>query len=150
MMSRFWLIISFCKSFPPTGEFVEVGGIRLHYVRKGNGKPVVFLHGGILSANDFDSVLDLAAAKGYSAIAFDRPGNGYSERPRGEIATPVVQARFVHDALCELGIHRPIIAGHSWSGSLVMSYALHYADERLSARQRTNLRMRIETFAFPL
>ena len=30
---------------PPVGKFLEVDGARLHYVERGSGLPVVFLHG---------------------------------------------------------------------------------------------------------
>ena len=30
---------------PPRGRFVTVDGARLHYLEKGGGRPVVFLHG---------------------------------------------------------------------------------------------------------
>jgi pimeloyl-ACP methyl ester carboxylesterase len=114
--------------FPPVGQFVTVDGIRLHYIGKGEGQPVVFLHGGILSASDYDRVIDLAAAE-YRAISFDRPGYGYSERPQKELATPIVQAQLLRGALKKLGMEKPILVGHSWSGSLVLAYALAYPDE---------------------
>jgi len=66
------------EAYPPAGSFITVEGIRLHYIRKGGGTPVVLLHGGVLRANDFERVMELAAARGYDAIAFDRPGYGYS------------------------------------------------------------------------
>ena len=111
------------------GSFVTVEGIRLHYMRKGKGVPVVFLHGGILCADDFKEVMEIAASCGYEAITFDRPGYGYSERPMNEKVTPAVQARLIHGALQQLGIEKPIMVGHSWSGLLVMTYALQYPDE---------------------
>jgi pimeloyl-ACP methyl ester carboxylesterase len=114
--------------FPPVGQFVTVDGIRLHYICKGEGQPVVFLHGGILSASDYAQVIDLAATE-YQAISFDRPGYGYSERPQKEMVTPIVQARLFRGALKKLGIEKPILVGHSWSGSLVLAYALEYPDE---------------------
>ncbi|MDF2985538.1 MAG: alpha/beta hydrolase family protein [Eubacterium sp.] len=115
--------------FTPEGKFVTAEGIKLHYVSKGSGKPVVFLHGGVLTGNDFEKVIEIAAEQGYKAIAFDRPGYGYSERSRKVKVTPAVQARLIHSAIKELGIEKPIIAGHSWSGVLVLSYALLYPDE---------------------
>lgn len=115
--------------YPPSGQFVTVDGYKLHYLAKGSGKPVVFLHGGVLAADDFTEVLELAARQGYRAIAFDRPGYGYSERPREEAVTPAVQARLIHDALQQLGVEKPVLVGHSWSGVLVLTYALLYPDE---------------------
>jgi hypothetical protein len=32
-------------SHPPTGRFIEVDGVRLHYTDRGSGSPVVLLHG---------------------------------------------------------------------------------------------------------
>lgn len=118
------------KLYPPNGKFVTVDQYRLHYISEGAGKPIVFLHGGILSSRDFQDVLSLAAKQGYHAIAFDRPGYGYSDRPKHEKVTPILQAKLIHQALKELGINQPIIlVGHSWSGTMTLSYALQYPDE---------------------
>jgi pimeloyl-ACP methyl ester carboxylesterase len=109
----------------PAGRFVEVESVRLHYVEQGAGQPVVFLHGGILSSGDYAAVLELAAP-GFRAIAFDRPGYGRSERPSGRTVTPADQARLLRGALRKLGAEQPILVGHSWSGALVLAYALAY------------------------
>ena len=116
--------------FPPEGNFINVEGINLHYYSKGKGQPIVFLHGGILSGNDYKDVMNLAANRGYHAISFDRPGYGYSERPEGMEVTPITQATLLHNALKTLGVDRPIIlVGHSWSGTMTLSYAVQYPNE---------------------
>lgn len=115
--------------FPPKGNFVSVGDIKLHYISKGDGKPLVFIHGGILTGNDFEKVIDLAAAQGYHAISFDRPGYGYSQRYKDKKMTPIEQVVLIHDALTQLDVQKPIIAGHSWSGTMILAYALLYPDE---------------------
>lgn len=116
--------------YPPKGQFVEADGVKLHYLSKGKGKPVVFLHGGVLSSEDFADVLTLAADKGYHAIAFDRPGYGHSERPANVEVTPVTQAKLIRKALDALNINEPIIlVGHSWSGTMTLSYALEFPEE---------------------
>src|SRR5690606_3649286 len=72
------------KENPPKGAFVTVDGIRLHYLERGQGHPVVFLHGNALTVEDalINGVLSAAADRSYRAIAIDRPGFGHSERPR--------------------------------------------------------------------
>ena len=30
---------------PPAGQFLEINGVRLHYVERGSGPPLVLLHG---------------------------------------------------------------------------------------------------------
>ena len=71
---------------PPMGRFITVDGVRLHYVERGTGSPLVLLHGNGSMIQDFVSsgLVDLAA-KTYRVIAFDRPGFGYSERPRSTV-----------------------------------------------------------------
>lgn len=118
------------RSYPPTGKFVNVEDCKLHYISAGTGDPIVFLHGGILSSRDFKDVVPLAAEQGYHAIAFDRPGYGYSERPKHVDVTPEFQAKLIHKALKELGVNKPIIlVGHSWSGTMTLSYALQYPND---------------------
>lgn len=117
------------KQFPPSGTFVTVEGMKLHYISKGEGKTVVFLHGGVLTGNDFEQVIDIAASSGFRGIAFDRPGYGYSDRPRNMKMTPKMQARLIHEALKMLGVEKPILVAHSWSGVLMLTYALDYPED---------------------
>lgn len=112
---------------PPTGSFVEVDGIRLHYVEHGRGPALVLLHGNGVVANDFDlSGLSGRAAEHYRVIAFDRPGYGYSERPRSTIWTPAAQARLLQKALRQIGVENPIVLGHSWGTLVALSMALAF------------------------
>ena len=71
---------------PPQGQFLEIDGVRLHYVERGKGEPLVLLHGNGSMIQDFESsgLLDKAAKK-YRVIVFDRPGYGHSRRPRGTL-----------------------------------------------------------------
>jgi pimeloyl-ACP methyl ester carboxylesterase len=114
---------------PPQGRFVEVDGVRLHYLERGEGPVLVLLHGNGVLANDFEhsGLLD-RAAKHYRVIAFDRPGFGYSERPRTTIWTPQAQARLLHHALQELGVDSAIVLGHSWGTLVALSMALEVPD----------------------
>jgi len=52
-------------------------------VERGEGEPLVLLHGNGSMIQDFKSsgLIDMAAAE-YRVIAFDRPGHGHSDRPR--------------------------------------------------------------------
>jgi hypothetical protein len=101
--------------FPPRGRFVTAGGVRLHYIERGAGRPVVFLHGNGAMTEDLliSGVIDKAAQR-YRAVAFDRPGFGHSERPRGRKWTAAAQASLLPEAFRLLGIDRPIVVGHSW------------------------------------
>ena len=112
---------------PPMGRFITVDGVRLHYVERGTGIPLVLLHGNGSMIQDFVSsgLLDLAA-KTYRVIAFDRPGFGYSERPRSTVWTPEAQADLINSALVQMGVSQPLVLGHSWGTLVAVALALKY------------------------
>ncbi len=112
---------------PPTGKFVEVDGVRLHYIDRGEGPIVVLLHGNGVMAKDFDfsGVTDMVSEH-YRVIAFDRPGYGYSQRPRDKTWTPMAQAELLHHALQKLGIDQAIVLGHSWGTLVAIAMALEF------------------------
>ena len=115
---------------PPAGKFVEVDGIRLHYIERGDGPPLVMLHGmGALVQDFLGSGLIDRAAERYRVIAFDRPGYGYSERPRDQMWPAEAQAALIQAALVKLGIERPVVLGHSWGTLPALALALNYPDQ---------------------
>ena len=115
------------REHPPKGAFVIVDGVRLHYVVRGSGRPVVFLHGnGAMVADMLISGVIDHAARQYRAIAFDRPGFGHSERPRNRSWTAVAQAALIAKTLARLGIERPIVVGHSWGTLVALALALDH------------------------
>jgi pimeloyl-ACP methyl ester carboxylesterase len=114
---------------PPTGKFIEVDGVRLHYIERGEGQAVVLLHGNGSMAEEFDisGLFGLAADK-YRVIAFDRPGYGHSERPRGKIWSAKAQAELLYRALQRLGVERPVVVGHSWGTMVALTLALEHPE----------------------
>ena len=117
------------REHPPTGRFVTVDGVRLHYIERGEGPPVVLLHGNVVTAEDFDTsgLFDLLAAR-HRVFAFDRPGFGYSDRPHGSAWNARAQANLIRDALVVLGIDRPVVLGHSWGAAVALALALNHPD----------------------
>lgn len=117
------------EASPPLGEFVEVDGLRLHYVERGTGPLVVLIHGNGTMIEDWQAsgVLDRLAAN-HRVIAFDRPGFGHSERPRSTVWTPAAQARAIAAALTSLGAGPATIVGHSFGTMVALSLALDHAD----------------------
>jgi hypothetical protein len=79
---------------PPLGKFLEVRGLRLHYVEYGTGEPLVLLHGNAGMIEDF-------ASSGLIGLACT-------------IWTHESQAHLIHDALSQMGIQRATVLGHSW------------------------------------
>jgi pimeloyl-ACP methyl ester carboxylesterase len=115
---------------PPVFGFVTVDETRLRYLDCGAGRAVVLLHGNGSMIEDFAcSGIMEHAGPGLRFIAFDRPGFGYSERPRGRAWGPSEQASLLLDALARLGIERPIVVGHSWGALVALAMALEGGHE---------------------
>jgi pimeloyl-ACP methyl ester carboxylesterase len=117
---------------PPAGRFLDIDGVHLHYLDRGDGPPVVLLHGNGAMVQDFEisGILDRLAQR-YRVIAFDRPGFGHTNRPRSQTWTAAAQAELMHKALIQLGVQQAIVVGHSWGTLVAASLALdHPADVR--------------------
>ncbi|MBW8783736.1 MAG: alpha/beta hydrolase [Novosphingobium sp.] len=114
---------------PPVGSFVEVDGTRLHYLRRGSGPCIVLLHGNGVMLQDWlvSGVFD-ALAKTHDVIAFDRPGFGYSDRPRTVLWTAQAQAALLAQALDQLGIAKATVVGHSFGTMVALALGLDYPD----------------------
>ena len=115
------------EEHPPVGKFLEVDGVKLHYVDRGLGPPVVLLHGNGVTLDDWSAcgLLDRVGI-GHRVIAFDRPGFGYSTRPRTTVWTPRTQAALLAKALERLGVAEAVVVGHSWGALVALAMALDH------------------------
>jgi pimeloyl-ACP methyl ester carboxylesterase len=109
----------------PSGSFIRVGSLRIHYQeRPGSGTPVVLIHGLPGTAEDFNKVTPLLT--GHRTIAFDRPGFGYSGdgylKFDRQIATLDSLLRALH-------VSRPILVGHSYGGTVALAFAERHPEE---------------------
>nr|WP_156883641.1 alpha/beta hydrolase [Salipiger mucosus] len=119
-------------AYPPSGDFLEVGGQRLHYVEAGSGPPLVLIHGASGNLRDwtFDAVERLS--DDYRVIAFDRPGLGYTPPLGDDGATIFEQAELLSEGARRLGAERPLVLGQSYGGAVALAWAVNHPD-RISA-----------------
>src|SRR3954470_18405964 len=112
------------RKHPPVGRFLEVDGVRLHYIERGTGEPLVLIHGNGTLIQDFtiNGLVDRLSER-YRVIVIERPGYGYSERPR-HLWTPRAHATLYEHALHQLGVEQAIVLGHSWGTMVAASLAL--------------------------
>jgi pimeloyl-ACP methyl ester carboxylesterase len=112
------------------GRFIGIDGVRVHFLDRGKGDPIVLLHGNGSMIQDFvgSGLVDLLSER-HRVIVFDRPGYGYSDRPRDRVWTAAAQAELLGKALKMLGVERPIILGHSWGTLPAVELALQEPDE---------------------
>lgn len=115
---------------PPAGRLIEVEGVRLHCIEQGEGPALLLLHGTIVTADDFrTNGLMERLARAFRVIAIDRPGFGYSARPRGTRWTPQAQARLLRLAMRQLGADQYLVLAHSWGTLVAAHLALQAPDQ---------------------
>jgi len=98
--------------------------IKLHCIEKGEGFPLVMLHGNGENHNYFEHQIEYFSRK-YRVIAVDTRGHGKS--PRGE--APFTLEQFADDLKAffdQMGIKRAIILGFSDGGNIALLFALKY------------------------
>lgn len=116
----------------PCGRFIEIEGFRQHVIELDNGAvvsgtpPVVLLHGAGANLQDMNLALGERLAAKHRVILIDRPGFGFSGRNAKEGSSPAYQAVVLGELLDRLGVDRAIIVGHSWGGTLALTFALDY------------------------
>ena len=114
---------------PPIGKFVTLGRNRIHYVEKGEGPPILFIHGLGAHLHHFRHSLFDAFGPGYRLIALDRPGSGYSVRAAGATARLPEQAAVISAFIEALGLEKPLLVGHSLGGAIALATALDHPEQ---------------------
>lgn len=107
---------------PPSGQFADVGGLRLHYELAGQGPDLVMIHGASGSLRDLSFRLRDRLADQFRVILVDRPGLGHSDAIAE--AGLAAQVQFLRRGLEPLGLRDPIILGQSYGGSVALHWAL--------------------------
>ena len=110
-------------------NFVDVNGVRLHYVEEGRGPLVILAHGFPYLWYSWRSQIRGLAAAGYRVVAPDLRGFGQSERP--ESIEAFDHTHLVGDLVglvTSLGETSSVIVGHDIGAGLVNAAALMRPD----------------------
>lgn len=115
---------------PMRGELISVDGVDLHCVDSGSpGPAIVLLHGNAVTLEDwFASGLFQDLRKTNRVIAFDRPGFGYSSRPRTRLWTPAAQADLLALAIKSRAATDVTVVCHSFATLVGVELAIRHPD----------------------
>ncbi len=106
-------------------EFIETNGIRLHFKRSGGDKPPLILAHGFSDDGGCWPLVAPVLAETYDVIAIDARGHGLSDDP----LTGYGQAEHAADLaglIDALGLHKPIVLGHSMGAVNTLALAGTY------------------------
>jgi pimeloyl-ACP methyl ester carboxylesterase len=117
------------SSMPPCGKFIDIDGVRLHYVDKGRGPVLLLIHGLAGQVLNFTHSQLGRLAHDFRVVILDRPGSGYSLRPDETLAPLAAQARIISRFCQALGLERPVVVGHSLGGAVALALALDHPNQ---------------------
>ncbi|MCB0196116.1 MAG: alpha/beta fold hydrolase [Anaerolineae bacterium] len=106
------------------GQFIDLDGHRTHYLEKGQGEPVLLLHGFFYDSYIWAENID-ALAEHFKVYALDLWGFGYSTRERLDYGYPL----FAHQVLLfmnRLGIERASLVGQSMGGGTAITFCVQH------------------------
>jgi len=118
-----------------TGHFVELGGIRIHYLDHPGGEPALVLLPGLsATAPIFEDLTGAGLTPRFRAVAVDLRGRGQSDGPPAgfDPASPAAGYTMAEHAadvvrlLDALGLRRAVLVGHSFGGMLAFYLAAHH------------------------
>jgi pimeloyl-ACP methyl ester carboxylesterase len=100
---------------------IEGAGVALHYDERGDGPPLLVVHGLASDAAAWSPRLDAWASAGLRAIAYDRRGYGASGAPEAFVATTVQeQAEDAAALLGRLGAAPALLVGDGFGALVVL------------------------------
>lgn len=106
---------------------VQTNDLETYYVARGEGPPIVFVHGALsdhtAAARQLETFSDT-----YTAIAYDLRGHGRTTNPQHSPYSIDQLAEDLHAFITALGLERPVLCGVSMGGMVAQVYASRYPD----------------------
>ena len=109
------------------GEYANVNGINLYYEIHGTGRPLILLHGGLMSGETFGPVLT-TLAESHRVVVPDLQGHGRT----ADIDRPIdirLMADDIAALIDHLGLDKPDVVGYSLGGGVALQLAAKHPDK---------------------
>jgi pimeloyl-ACP methyl ester carboxylesterase len=110
-----------------TGKFVTVDSKKIHYIEKGEGKPVILIHGFLYSTVMWKKNIDAFTSK-FKTYAIDLWGWGYSERLNSTDYSFPLYTQQILQFMDALNIRKASLVGQSMGGGIAVYLAAHYPE----------------------
>jgi pimeloyl-ACP methyl ester carboxylesterase len=120
--------MSFDQPLRTTGmaTYVDVNGVHMWYDERGQGDPLVLLHGGLTDSRDFGGNLEALASR-FRVYLPDRRGHGHTADVQGPLTLEVMAQDII--AFLEQRIRRPAhLVGYSAGAAVALRVAVARPD----------------------
>jgi pimeloyl-ACP methyl ester carboxylesterase len=110
------------KYAKPNSKFMEIDGVRVHYMDEGSGEPIVLLHASYMNLQVFDSMAKALSTK-YRVVRFDFPTAGLTGPDTKQRYSVELNTQILDTLTSNLGIDKFAILGTSSGGPVAFRYA---------------------------
>ncbi|HKP53648.1 MAG TPA: alpha/beta hydrolase [Chloroflexia bacterium] len=108
------------------GRYIQANGLDIYYEEHGQGKPLLLIHGGILTGGSWQPYLAVFA-KHYRVITPDSRGHGRTANPAGSLSFELL-ADDMAALIQALDLQKPLICGYSDGGQVALEIGMRYPD----------------------
>jgi pimeloyl-ACP methyl ester carboxylesterase len=108
------------------GKFIKLNGYSTHYIEKGEGEPVILIHGFFYDSYMWNKNID-ALADRFKVYALDLWGFGYSTREPMDYGYPLYAGQLLK-FMDALNIQRASLTGQSMGGGTCILFSVNHRD----------------------
>jgi len=108
------------------GHYIRANDLDIYYEEQGQGRPLLLIHGGVLTGDSWQPYLAAFAAH-YRVIMPDSRGHGRTANPTGHVSYRLLADDMVALARA-LDLQQPLICGYSDGGQVALEIGMRYPD----------------------
>jgi cis-3-alkyl-4-acyloxetan-2-one decarboxylase len=116
--------------YPFESNSLDIQGLNLHYIDKGEGRPVIMVHGNPTWSFYFRNLIQ-ELSQDYRAIAMDHIGCGFSDKPDAKNYDYTLESRVrdLDTLINSLDLKEKIsFIVHDWGGMIGLAWAVDHID----------------------
>lgn len=115
------------KYYPFTSHYLDVDGLRYHYLDEGQGDAIVMLHGNPTWSFYYRNLI-IKLRDSYRVIVPDHIGCGLSDKPQQYPYRLENHIDNLTRLIVQLGLRRVSLFLHDWGGPIGLGYAVQHPD----------------------
>lgn len=108
-----------------TSDYLPLKDHQLYYHELGEGKPLIFLHAGLMDAEMWEKQVEFFANEGYHVICIDDIGHGKTKDGKDT----VYNHEIIRSLLNHLHLEKASFVGLSWGGIHSSDFAVEYPEK---------------------
>jgi len=117
----------FKELYPFESNFIDIDGLKYHYLDEGSGEPLVMLHGNPTWSFYYRNLV-FGLREKYRLVVPDHMGCGLSDKPQKYDYTLATHIDNLEKLLDKLNLKNVTLVLHDWGGAIGMGWAVRHPE----------------------